>query len=221
MIKHPFDSGDLSGKEKCRRSLVARAGLIPADGAPVVGMISRLVAQKGLDLLADAIEEIMKLDVRFVLLGSGQDKYQKLCQEWVARWPGRFHATIGFDHKLAHRIEAGSDLFFMPSRFEPCGLSQFYALRYGTIPVVHATGGLNDSVAEMSADGTTGNGYRFAEYTVPALMAAIGRALELYRQREVWLTACRRVMLEDHSWSRSAAEYLDVYQSVLDVGLRK
>jgi len=214
LIKVAFDADHPEGKSACKAALLARSGFSHAMDVPLVGMISRLVDQKGLDLLAEAMPALMAMPLKIVLLGSGQEKYQVLCAEWARRWPDRFSATLGFDHKLAHRIESGADLFLMPSRSEPCGLSQLYALRYGTIPIVHATGGLKDTVREAGEGGLTGNGFRFESYTTPALLDAVQRALAMYAKPEAWTALRKRGMLEDHSWSKSAGEYLRLYEQV-------
>lgn len=215
LIKFPYDSENLSGKTGCKSALLARCGFSRDLDVPLIGMISRLVDQKGFDLLAEAMPQLMEMPLRIVLLGSGQEKYHALCSEWARRWPDRFSVTIGFDHKLAHRIESGSDLFLMPSRSEPCGLSQLYALRYGTLPIVHATGGLRDTVLELSDDGAAGNGFRFDDYTADALLKAVRRALDFHGRRDMFLSICRRVMQEDHSWEKSAGQYLDLYERIV------
>jgi starch synthase len=212
LIKFPYDAANPAGKTGCKSALLARSGFARALEIPLVGMISRLVDQKGFDLLAQAMPALMEMPLKIVLLGSGQEKYQTLCTEWARRWPDRFSATLGFDHKLAHRIESGSDMFLMPSRSEPCGLSQLYALKYGTIPIVHATGGLKDTVHEAGPDGASGNGFRFERYAVPEMLAAVRRALDLYARPEAWSSLRRRAMEEDHSWRSVATDYIALYE---------
>ena len=164
-----------------KRVLLETAGL-PADDAdvarPVIGLISRLTYQKGFDLIAAAIDELMLLDVSWVMLGSGDREYEEMWRGLAARYPDRVSTTIGFDERLAHRIEAGADLFLMPSRYEPCGLNQMYSLRYGTPPIVRATGGLQDTVRDASEPG--GNGFRFSGLSPAELVATVRRALELF-----------------------------------------
>lgn len=214
LIKQTYDRDNLDGKARCKEALLARCGFPAQLDVPLAGIIVRLVDQKGLDLLEQAMPRLMEMNLRIVLLGSGQEVYQNLCREWARRWPDRFSATIGFDQKLAHRIESGSDLFLMPSKVEPCGLSQLFALRYGTIPIVHATGGLKDTIANLSPDGSTGNGFSFSPYAADEFLRAMQRALDLYASPETWNAVRRRIMAEDHSWDRSAGEYLRVYTSL-------
>ncbi len=202
------------GKAVCKAALCKEIGFAE-DATPLVAMISRLVDDKGLDLLAAAMPSLMARPVRFVLLGSGQERWQNMCREWAQRWPGRCSVTIGFNSAFAHRIEAGGDIFLMPSRQEPCGLSQLYAMKYGTLPMVHAVGGLKDTVKNLSPDGTEGVGFAFSEYKPEALLAALDRALELYGRPEIWAAARRRAMVEDYSWEKSAAAYEDLYREAL------
>jgi starch synthase len=181
----------------------------------VIGMVTRLVDQKGLDILAEAMNALMGFDVAFVILGAGQDKYQALCLQWAERWPGRFAVHIGYDTPLAHKIIAGSDIYMMPSRFEPCGLSQLYGLRYGTLPVVHATGGLDDTVEDVAPDGSRGTGFEFKTYTADGLLSAAQRALELHTRHDVWAGVMQRAMQQDFSWDRVAEEYLVLYRKLI------
>ncbi len=204
-----------AGKAAAKRALLSRFGAGVENGLPLVGMICRLVDEKGLDLLAEAMPDLMSRPLRLILLGAGMERYHQMTREWARRWPDRFSVTIGFDLALAHLIEAGSDLFLMPSRHEPCGLTQLYALKYGTLPIVHSVGGLKDTICDLSPDGGSGNGFAFEDYTVPALLAAVDRALGLFAQPAVWRIAARRAMAEDHSWGRSAAAYAEVYRQAL------
>ncbi len=215
LIKFTYDAANPAGKTGCKSALLARSGFARSMDVPLIGMISRLVDQKGFDLLAEAMPALMEMPLKIVLLGSGQEKYQALCMEWARRWPDRFSATLGFDHKLAHRIESGSDMFLMPSRSEPCGLSQLYALRYGTIPIVHATGGLKDTIHEAAEDGAVGNGFLFDEYTVPAFLDSVRRALAFHARRDAWALLMRRAMEADHSWRRAAGVYVELYERIM------
>lgn len=203
------------GKAAAKLALLSRFGLKADDGRPLVGMISRLVDEKGLDLFAGALPGLMERPLRVILLGSGMERYHLLCHEWMQRWPDRFSATIGFDLALAHLIEAGSDFYLMPSRHEPCGLAQMYSLKYGTLPIVRSVGGLKDTIHDLSPDGRSGNGFAFTEYKPEALLAAVDRATALFAQKEQWRSAVLRAMAEDHSWGRSAAAYEAVYQQAL------
>lgn len=210
-----YGAEDLDGKRACKEDLCRRMGLNLPIEQPLIGMVTRLVDQKGLDILAAAIPELMKREVGFVLLGAGQENYQKLSLAWSEQWPGRFAVRLGFDNPLAHQIEAGSDIYLMPSRFEPCGLNQLYSLRYGTLPVVHATGGLEDTITDIDESGSQGTGFKFRTYTPEGLLSAVDRALALYANREKWLELMIRAMRQDFSWDRAAEDYLDIYRRVL------
>jgi starch synthase len=206
---------DLSGKKACKEDLAKTVGLNLSSESPVIGMVTRLVDQKGLDILAEAMNALMGLDVAFVILGAGQDKYQALCRQWAEKWPGRFAVRIGYDIPLAHKIIAGSDIYMMPSRFEPCGLSQLYGLRYGTLPVVHATGGLDDTVEDITSDAAIGTGFKFKTYTADGLLSATQRAIELYKRRDVWAGVMQRAARQDFSWDRVAEEYMILYRKLI------
>jgi starch synthase len=206
-----YTAEDLSGKAKAKEILLKDVGL-KSSPSPVIGVISRLTDQKGFDLVAAAAGDLMALDATWVMLGSGDAKYENLWRALAARFPQRVSATIGFDERLAHRIEAGADVFLMPSRFEPCGLNQMYSLRYGTVPVVRATGGLADTVRDAAEP--DGNGIRFTEYTPAALMGAVQRVLELFRNPRQWKKLQQAGMRGDFSWDASAREYVKVYEGV-------
>ena len=214
-IARLYSPEDMSGKEACKKALIEESAFNVALDEPLIGMIARLVDHKGLDILADAMPSLMKMGVGFVLLGIGSDKYHRLCREWMERWPGRCYAKLGYDVPFAHKIEAGADMFLMPSRFEPHGQNQIYSMRYGTLPVVHATGGLEDTVRDISDADGTGTGFKFAAYTSDAMLSAISRAVTLYRDRDAWRAAMQRAMAENFSWDRSAATYMDLFQSLV------
>jgi starch synthase len=217
-----YSAADLSGKTTAKAALLRAAGLPESTGAlrkPVIGVLSRLTDQKGFDLVAAAADTLMSLDATWVMLGSGDARYEDLWRSLAARYPDRVSATIGFDEKLAHQIEAGSDLFLMPSRFEPCGLNQMYSLRYGTVPIVRATGGLADTVTDIAQpDGT---GVVFTEYSAPALVAAVARALEAWARPAEWQAVQRRGMKMDFSWDASAREYVKVYEGAVAAARQK
>ena len=207
---------DLSGKRQAKRVLLETAGLPAGDEdvvRPVIGLISRLTYQKGFDLIAAAIDELMLLDVSWVMLGSGDREYEEMWRGLAARYPTRVSTTIGFNERLAHRIEAGADLFLMPSRYEPCGLNQMYSLRYGTPPIVRATGGLQDTVRDASEPG--GNGFRFSGLSPAELVATVRRALELFRKPREWKKIQQNGMKQDFSWDASAREYVKVYEAAV------
>ncbi|MCL4424145.1 MAG: glycosyltransferase, partial [Firmicutes bacterium] len=196
-------------------ALQEELGLAISD-APLVGVVSRLVSQKGLDLISDASQEIMEKGVQLAVLGTGDPHYEDSFRRLAERYPGQVGLRIGFNSVLAQRIYAGSDLFLMPSRFEPCGLGQMIAMRYGTIPIVRATGGLADTVKDYDRNHETGNGFVFVEYSPQALLEAVSRAIRFYRENpEEWQTLARKVMEIDHSWAKSGANYLELYQTAL------
>jgi starch synthase len=183
----------------------------------LIGVITRLVDQKGLDLITGIFEQLMDLGIQFVLLGSGEDHYQRLFAELKMRYPQQTAANIGFNVELAQKIYAGSDIFMMPSRFEPCGLSQMISLRYGTIPLVRAVGGLADTIKDYNVDKDTGNGFSFKPYQTEALLDTVRRAVTIYRQRpELWRRLMVRAMSSDYSWERSAREYVEIYRGAIE-----
>ena len=210
-----FSAANLAGKSDVKRALLARFGLdAPGQWArPVIGMVSRMVDQKGLDLILGAVTSgaLQALDASFVILGTGAPKYEKMWRGLAARHPRRVAVTVGFNEELAHLIEGGSDLFFMPSRFEPCGLNQMYSLRYGTVPVVRATGGLDDTVSDVDEQTGEGTGFTFGAYTVEAMMGALQRALAWYTRPAAWRRIQLAGMAQDNSWEASAREYVEVY----------
>jgi starch synthase len=178
-------------------------------------VISRLTDQKGIDLLAPIMEELMGLGVQFVLLGTGEEEYNLLFQKIGERFPGRAGIRIAFNNAVAHKIEAGADLFLMPSQYEPCGLNQIYSLRYGTIPVVRATGGLDDTIQDVNPLTEEGTGFKFIDYTPHCFLEAIKRALQVYRIQPVWEKIMVRAMAQDFSWGKSAQEYVKLYEKIL------
>ncbi len=207
----PYSVEDLAGKAENKRHLRAALGL-PADESPLVGIVSRLVNQKGFDLVIEGFERMMALGIQLVVLGTGDPRYESFLRQAQLRYPSRVRARLGFSEPWAHRIEAGADIFLMPSRFEPCGLNQLYSLRYGTVPVVRATGGLKDTIHDYDPEHDTGNGFTFDAYTAEAMLGALTRAVRLWHHdRAAWRRLMQRGMREDHSWERSAREYLAVY----------
>lgn len=208
-------TGDLAGKKACRDELAQAMGLKISGDTPVIGMVTRLVDQKGLDILSEAMSSLMAMNVALVILGAGQEKYQNLCRQWAEQWPDRFAVRIGYDTPLAHKVIAGSDLYLMPSRFEPCGLTQLYGLRYGAIPIVHATGGLDDTVEDIPPDGSRGTGFKFKTYTADGLLSAVQRALEVRKSPDVWAAAMQRAMQQDFSWEHVADNYMILYRRLM------
>ncbi|MGH8068808.1 MAG: glycogen synthase GlgA [Candidatus Entotheonellia bacterium] len=216
LIAARYTATDLSGKRVCKRDLLDTFGLSSEwMDAPVVGMISRLIDQKGFDLIESTIHRMLALDVGVVLLGTGEARYEALLRQTRERYAGKVGVTIGFDNLLAHKIEAGSDIFLMPSRFEPCGLNQMYSMRYGTVPVVRATGGLDDTIEAYDPVSGHGNGFKFEAYDAEALLATLQRALTLYRDRVAWERLMRQGMQTDFSWMKSAQAYSDLYAKAL------
>jgi starch synthase len=214
-LKHSYSSIALEGKAAGKIALQQEYGLPTNPNIPLFGNITRLAEQKGVDIQLGALEEMLAADMQFVLLGSGSPDYEKAYAQLVKRYPSKVGVRIGFDQALSHRIEAGADFFLMPSRYEPCGLNQMYSLRYGTIPIVRRTGGLDDSVVDVGEDAEHANGIKFEEYSVRALAKAIRKALVVYENPELLLHFRQNGMQADFSWERTAQEYLDVYEVAL------
>lgn len=212
-----YDSSTLKGKAINKAALQQRVGLPQAPDIPLVGMVSRLDEQKGFDLLEKAIGPILEeTPVQMVVLGRGREIYHQLMSQVASRYPSRVAVVIAFDNPLAHLIYAGADLFLMPSRFEPCGLGQLIAMRYGTIPIVRRTGGLAETVADLSADLAEGRGIVFDAYEAPALVAAVKRAAAAFSQRRAWKQLVARAMGLDFSWEASARKYVEVYEKAIE-----
>jgi starch synthase len=207
----PFDIDDLSGKAACKADLQRRFGLRLAPHTPLFGMVSRLADQKGLDILSAAIPELLRHDVQLAILGNGDVRYEQLLAAEGRRAPERLAIRIAFDPAAAHQVEAGADAFLMPSRYEPCGLNQLYSMRYGTVPVVRATGGLADTVGEFDATTGRGTGFTFVPYTPEALLGAVQRAVDAYHRPPDWRRLMRNGMACDFSWRPAAQNYLDLY----------
>lgn len=205
-----YSAGDLGGKHLCKQRLLEEFGLPPeALGRPLVGVVSRFTRQKGSDILAEIGPELAAQDAYLIALGSGDPLQEAAFEKMAAEFAGRVALRIGFDNGLAHRIEAGADIFPMPSHYEPCGLNQMYSLKYGTVPVVRATGGLDDTI-------DTETGFKFKEYSAPALYAALGEAFQAFSNPEGWRKMMLRGMAKDFSWKASAAEYSALYQRLLE-----
>ena len=215
-IPHPYDREHPAGKWKNRVALAQECGFPTQSDWPLVGMVSRLVDQKGFDLLEAAEKDLMRLEARFVILGTGQARYQEVCTRMMAREPMRVHYRAAYDERFAHLIEAGSDLFLMPSRYEPCGLNQMYSLRYGTVPVVRATGGLADTVQDFDPASRNGTGFVFQRYDAGEMLSALRRAFTVYRQPHLWSELRANGMGVDFSWRRSAEGYERLYQEAIE-----
>jgi 1,4-alpha-glucan branching enzyme len=210
-IARNYGPGNLSGKGVCKADLQRTFGLTEDPETPLLGAVSRLVSQKGFDLLEEILDDLLERSVQLVVLGSGDRKYQDSFQTAAQRNPRRLGVRIAFEDALAHKIEAGADMFLMPSRYEPSGLNQLYSLKYGTIPIVRATGGLKDSVEEFDPSTGKGNGFQFDQYDGAGLLAAVDRALAVFHRKEQWRTLMRIAMTADYSWDRSAREYSNLY----------
>ncbi|HMD49982.1 MAG TPA: glycogen synthase GlgA [Bryobacteraceae bacterium] len=210
-IARHFSVDDLRGKRECKRQLIAEMGL-PSDtlDRPLIGIVSRFAAQKGFDLIAETGSRLLAEDVALAVLGSGETGYQDMFRSLAQTYPRKVGLRIGYDNAVSHRIEAGADMFLMPSRYEPCGLNQMYSLRYGTVPVVRATGGLDDTIDEAT-------GFKFRDYSGTALLGAIGLALKAYRDPGRWTNRMRAGMRKDFSWNASATEYLRLYRRLKGV----
>ena len=206
----------LEGKHACRADLLHAFGLEDvAETTPVVGVISRLVAQKGFEIVAQIIEELAQRDLVLVALGSGDPYYENLFRDWAFRHPASIGVRIGYDSALAHKIEGGADMFLMPSHYEPSGLNQMYSLKYGTVPIVRATGGLDDTIEPWDARKETGTGFKFAGFESKALLAEIDRALSAFRDKKGWHQLMLNGMACDYSWSGPAKEYARLYEEAL------
>lgn len=203
----------MAGKRVCKAAVLETFGLPQAAvDRPLVGMIGRLTEQKGHDLLAQVSDELLGLNASFILIGTGASRFEDMWRRLARRAPDRVGVRIGFDERLAHLVEAGADMFLMPSRFEPCGLNQMYSHRYGTVPIVHATGGLFDTVKEFDPVTGRGTGFVFDIYEPLALLDAIKRALAVFARKRWWKRLVRTCMHQDHSWDNSAQEYVKVYK---------
>jgi starch synthase len=214
-LRHSYSRGDLRGKAREKADLQREFGLPVRSGVPLFGNISRLVGQKGSDLMVGALEEMLSADLQFVQLGSGIPELERAFEQLAAMHREQVGVRIGYDHALSHRIEAGCDFFLMPSRFEPCGLNQMYSLRYGTIPIVRATGGLDDSVTDITEDPEAPNGIKFREASVRALAHAMRKGLALYANPVALRRYRRNAMAANFSWQRTTQDYLKVYRRVV------
>jgi starch synthase len=214
-IAERYSATDLTGKATCKKALLRAVHLPEELETPLIGMISRLADQKGFDLLAAALDRLLALNLRLVILGSGAPLYEELLASLSNRYPQKIAVRVGFDNVLAHQIEAGSDCFLMPSRYEPCGLNQIYSLRYGTIPIVRATGGLKDTVEPFDPQTGQGTGFVFQDTSGDALLTAVNEALSVFAEQTQWRRLMRNAMAQDFSWRESAARYVALYQRLL------
>ncbi|OGU67743.1 MAG: starch synthase [Stygiobacter sp. RIFOXYC12_FULL_38_8] len=216
-IAHKFSAKNLEHKLENKKALADNFNFEFKADVPVLGMITRLYDNKGMDILEKAFPELMKMDIQLVLLGTGEKKYNKFLMNMASKYHNKFSCFIGFDDELAHLIEAGSDMFLMPSKFEPCGLNQMYSLVYGTVPIVRKTGGLADTVQKFNPKTKTGNGFVFEKYNVKDFLAEIKTAIKVYSSDpEVWKTIQLNGMKSDFSWLNSTKKYVDLYKKLAD-----
>ena len=213
-IAAKYSAKDLTGKQSCKQDLLQTFGL--ANDSPhraVLGIVSRFADQKGFDLVADRAHEMLREDVTLVVLGTGDRRYEDLFRALASAYPGRVGVKFAYDNAIAHKIEAGADIFLMPSRYEPCGLNQIYSLKYGTVPVVRATGGLDDTVENFDVEHGTGTGFKFSEYTGAAFLYAVKQALHHFADERIWKRIQLNGMVKDFSWKTPAAEYAKIYEA--------
>lgn len=209
-----YDSDNIKGKYINKKNLQKDLKLPEKASTPVFGIISRLVDQKGFDLIASVLPEILDMDLQIIVLGTGEERYEYLFKQAAASFPAKVSANIKYDGVLAQRIYAGSDMFLMPSLFEPCGLSQMFSLRYGTIPVVRETGGLNDTINSYDELTNEGNGFTFTNYNAHDMLYTIKRAVSFYKRKNIWQSLVKKGMQQDFSWTKSANEYIALYDKL-------
>ena len=214
LIPQRYDTKSPDLKVENKRALLDRMDLPCDTSIPVIGIISRLADQKGFDLIGEIMDDLMKMRLQLVVLGTGEKKYHDLFEKAARKNPGKVGIALRFDNELAHLIEAGSDMFLMPSRYEPCGLNQIYSLRYGTVPVVRATGGLDDTITEFHAASGNGTGFKFARYDSGDLLKTIQRAVAVFGDATAWRKLVKNGMAQDFSWETSAKKYVQVYRSL-------
>jgi starch synthase len=213
-IAQNYSSQASSGKNTCKTDLQRFFGL-PLDAEiPLIGMVSRLTMQKGIDLVQEALDSLLSRKLQLVLIGAGESCYEQFFGRAPLTYPGRMGVKIVFDEAIAHRVIAGADMFLLPSHYEPSGLTQLYSLRYGTIPIARATGGLKDTIEEFNPETGTGNGFVFSSYEAKDLLAAVDRGIAIFRQREKWVALMHNAMTADFSWEHAARAYLDLYRKL-------
>ena len=208
-----YSAADLTGKAACKKDLLAEFGIANADASlPVIGIVSRFAAQKGFDLISQIADRLAREELIIVALGNGDKEYEDLFRRLNKQFPQKIAVKVAYDNAIAHKIEAGADMFLMPSRYEPCGLNQIYSLKYGTVPVVRATGGLDDTIEPWDAKSGKGTGFKFTDYNGEALLSTLKAALTAYQDKASWQTLMRNGMAKDFSWTASAKEYVRVYE---------
>jgi len=216
LIAMKYSAKSMSGKQVCKQALLELFSLPPAHASrPVIGIVSRFADQKGFDLIAEKAHDLMKEDLVLVVLGTGERKYEELFLALARAYPGRVGVKIAYDNTVAHSIEAGADMFLMPSRYEPCGLNQIYSLKYGTVPIVRGTGGLDDTIENFDLEHGTGTGFKFSEYSGAAMLHSVRQALHHFTDERIWKRIQLNGMAKDFSWKTPAAEYAKVYEAAL------
>lgn len=215
LIPVNYSIGTIEKKAECKAALLKQMKMTLPLSSPVLGYVGRLVEQKGIDLMYDILDNVLKMGAGFILLGAGDVKYERMFQDIAKKQQGKVGIMLGFDNKLAHMIEAGVDIFLMPSRYEPCGLNQMYSLKYGTIPIVRATGGLDDTIIDYASDSCNGNGFKFTNAKADAFLESVKNALRLFKNNKKWRELEIRGMEADFSWKRSAGEYLSLYRKLI------
>jgi starch synthase len=222
LIPSKYSAKNLEGKKTCKQKLLEEFLLLRENlNRPVIGIVSRFADQKGFDLIAAIARDLMNEDVLLAVLGTGDRRYEELFRALATDFPGRVGVKIAYDNELAHLVEAGSDMFLMPSRYEPCGLNQIYSLRYGTVPIVRATGGLDDTIESFDLEHGTGTGFKFVEYSGPALLHVVRQALHYYSDDRIWKRIQLNGMAKEFSWNTSAAEYAKLYEVARAAGNQK
>jgi starch synthase len=216
-IPQKYSGRNLAKKSINKKVLLEKFGLPYRESIPVVGMISRLADQKGFDLIEAAADQLLKLDTQMIFLGEGEVQYRQFLERLQKQYPEKVGVHIGFNNELAHLIEAGSDMYLMPSRYEPCGLNQMFSLKYGAVPIVRATGGLDDSVEQYNPQTKTGTGFKFINYDKSNLVDAVSLAVKVYKNKSAWTQLMKNGMKQDFSWKESAKKYIDLYKNVLSV----
>ena len=214
-IAKNYSAGNLQPKLECKRDLVKEFGIPFNEETPLIGAITRLAEQKGVDIIVQSIDDLLELGVNFVILGTGDARYNRLFESLDKRYKGRAGAKVAFDNPLAHKIEAGCDMFLMPSRYEPCGLNQMYSLKYATIPIARAIGGLEDTIDDFDPHTMKGNGFKFKRATSEDMLEAVGRAVEAFKDKKTWKTLQTNGMQYDFSWMASAKKYIELYKTIL------
>lgn len=214
-IPYRFSPANLTAKKRNKVELIGRLNLPYREKSPLIGMITRLVDQKGFDIIAKAATDLFSLDLQMAVLGTGDQKYHRLLTDLEKKYPDKLKIYLKYDNEMAHWIEAGADMFLMPSRYEPCGLNQLYSLRYGTVPIVRATGGLADTIIDVSPDNFSGTGLVFEKYDAASLLSAVKRALAIFSRKKLWRKVMKEAMGQDFSWQSSAQKYSEMYQKAL------